>query len=109
MDTLKLKITITKIKNSTDGINRTLDRAKGKTIKLEDRVFKNNQTETQRKTNKQAKQKHRTDSKEHVHVQNGLLFLCLWSLRRKKESKKMEQKQYLKRQQLSIFQIDEGH
>lgn len=46
MDTLNLKITITKMKNSTDGIDRTLARAKGKTIKLEDRVFKNNQTET---------------------------------------------------------------
>lgn len=45
MDTLNLKITVIKIKNSTDGINRTLARAKGKTVKLEDRVFKNNQTE----------------------------------------------------------------
>lgn len=55
MDTLNLKITITKMKNSTDGIDRTLARAKGKTIKLEDRVFKNNQTETQRKKKQASK------------------------------------------------------
>lgn len=45
MDTLKLKITITKIRISINGFDRRLDTAEGKISTLEDKAFKNNQTE----------------------------------------------------------------
>lgn len=45
-------------------------------------------------------QKHRTEGKEHV--QKGLIFLCCWSLGRKRENENGTEK-YLKRHQLRIF------
>ena len=63
-------------------------KTKWKIIILEDKALKNKQTETHRGKKKQ----HWTVSKEYVHTQNSLIFLCYWSLRRKRESKKIAQR-----------------